>query len=552
MKKRVALLMTGIMIALTACGSQQTAQEPAAETAQTAQETPAETTADAAETTAASETPEGYVEDMVLSTDLFTLTMPDEFKGKFLASIDGNMISIYDKECNEAGFGGYAFSVVADKGENILPGGMYTKVGELAAPNGDIYVVCKGGPSDVQWDYTKYTDMAEVENYNKLYNSADSLISTITANDGGTFMYGAGIKGEDLYSYILSKYMEAFSSDWDANQYEEAGISPEFYAILQSEGEKGLDEIGFAYADISNDGIDELLVGPIDASDEGSVVYDIYTMVDRDPKLVVSGSARNRYYGMTYGGVANEYSNGADESGIDVSIIEPNTSNLMPQYSIKYDGYTDEKNPWFIRYGSDENYEPMTEDDFNERMELAQSEYLKLNYTPFSQITPIDYSKVDLSKYGTFTEMLSDFKTGMGYANVKVGDTDVFLASTGTYNGENNTKNAIDASVFMYDENGKIVYLGQIESGGTAYPVMVADGCLFTGGHHYVVKNTVKNGKLVAVEEAQESYDTDANVTYYYGKDGGKMEKVEDDSNLTRLFDEYFNGEPVDFSVEKP
>ncbi len=70
-------------------------------------------------------------------------------------------------------------------------------------------------------------------------------------------MYGAGTKGEELYFYTVSKYIEALSSDWDANKYEEEGLSPEFYAIAQNEGDSALDDIGFAYKDITNDGVDE-------------------------------------------------------------------------------------------------------------------------------------------------------------------------------------------------------------------------------------------------------------------------------------------------------
>ncbi len=365
-------------------------------------------------------------------------------------------------------------------------------------------------------------------------------------------MYGAGTKGEELYSYTVSKYIEALSSDWDANKYEEEGLSPEFYAIAQNEGDSALDDIGFTYKDITNDGVDELLVGPVSGSDEPSVIYDIYTMVNREPALVVSGTSRDRYYGLSYGGVANAFSGGANENGVKVYNIEPNSTELMHQYTIKYDAYTDEKNPWFISYSDDEEgFEAMTEEDYNSRLDMLDGEYLKLDYTPLAEIAGIDYSKVDLSKYGTFTNMLSDFKKGMGYANVKIGDTDVFFASTGTYEDENNKKNAIDSSLFMYTDTG-IAYLGKIESAGTAYPLAVADGCVFTCGHHDVEKYTVKDGILITVEKAEETFDTDGNVTYSYTtyKDGEK--NVDDDSELTRLFEEYEKAEVIEFSVEKP
>lgn len=552
MKKKTVILVMGLLLGLTACGKQTVSEAPVEQEAGAAEAGAEQADAvDMTENAASMNEQTNYVEDMVLSTDLFTITIPEEFKGKFLATIEEDGISIYDKASNEAGFGGFAFSVVADKDGNITPGGMFVKVGELSTPEGDYYNVCMSRPSDVQWDYTKSEEMPE--DYKKLYDSADTIIEAITANGGGTYMYKAGTQGKDLYAYTLTRYIDAVRENWDANKLEEEGMSPEIYYLSQSDGEKALDEIGFAYKDISNDGIDELLIGFIEDGNGPSMLSDIYTMVDRSPAHVVTGTARDRYYALTYGGIANEGSGGADETVFNVYEIMPNSTELMHQYSFKYDGYTDEKNPWFVSYGTNEDdWEPMTEDDFNERMKMLQDEYIRVEFTPLSELAPIDYSKVDLSKYGTFTEMLSDFKTGMGYANVKLGDTDVFLASSGTYNGENDTKNAMDSSIFMYDDKGAIVYLGQVASSGTAYPVSIADGCLFTGGHHNVFKTTVKDGKLVTVEQASETFDTDANATYYYATEKDGEQKVSDDTNLLRMFDEYAEAVPVEFSVEKP
>ncbi len=550
MKRLVILMIVGVMLGVTACGSKPSTEATDASSVETAGNS---TTEESSESLASeTETSLEYVEDTVISSELLTLKMPEEFKGKFLAAIDDDAICIYDKESNEAGYGGFVFSLAVDKDNTLIPGGMYTKVGELAASDGKIYNVCKGYPSEIQWDSTKYNDITDAVDYNKLYNAADDIISNVQANGNGTFMYGAGTKGEELYSYTVSKYIEALSSDWDANKYEEEGLSPEFYAIAQNEGDSALDDIGFAYKDITNDGVDELLVGPVSGSDEPSVIYDIYTMVNREPALVVSGTSRDRYYGLSYGGVANAFSGGANENGVKVYNIEPNSTELMHQYTIKYDAYTDEKNPWFISYSDDEEgFEAMTEEDYNSRLDMLDGEYLKLDYTPLSEIAGIDYSKVDLSKYGTFTNMLSDFKKGMGYANVKIGDTDVFFASTGTYEDENNKKNAIDSSLFMYTDTG-IAYLGKIESAGTAYPLAVADGCVFTCGHHVVEKHTVKDGKLIIAEKAEETFDADGNATYSYTtyKDGEK--NVDDDSELTRLFEEYEKAEVIEFGVEKP
>ena len=551
MKKKTVLIMMGLLLGLTACGNQKTTEttEQTTQTQEVAENTESVQAQEESGAGTAVDTT-GYTEDMVLSTDLYTITVPDEFKGKFYALVDGEEISFYDKETVDAGWPGFAFSVIVSDGE-VIAGGMYTKVGELETSDGKFMDICKSYPSDVQWDYTKSEQPPE--GLAKLYDSADSIIKTGTGNNGSVFMMGAGTKGEDLYEMTLAQYVGAFTEEHDANWFEENGMSPEFYAMYKSEGDKAFDKIGFTYKDITADGVDELLVGLIDEGNDPSVVYDIYTIVDRQPANVLSGTSRDRYYVMDHEGIVREYSNGAEEYGMDSYIIMPGTTDLEQQVSLKYDAYTDAKNPWFVNYSEDENsWEPYSEEDFNSRYEMYKDQLIKLDYTPISEIIPIDYSKVDLSKYGTFTEMLSDFKKGMGFANVKVGDTDVFLASSGTYNGENNTKNAIDASVFMYNDKGEICYLGQVQSAGTAYPIAVSDGCLVTGGHHNVTKTTVREGKLVVAEEARENFDTDANATYTYTTEKDGEQKVENDTKLTELFDEYAAAEIVDFSVEKP
>jgi hypothetical protein len=548
MKRRIALLMVGVMFGLTACGTQQAVEAPAEQ----AQETEAtqEVAEQAPETEEVSEAGEDitYVEDMVLSTDLYSITMPEEFKGKFLAYINGNEISFYDKASNEAGFGGYAFSVVADVDKNYIAGGMYTKVGEIMTSDGQFVDVLKGYPSDVQWDYVTYPDMESAEDYNKLYLATDSIIESIEAKEGNYFMYGAGIKGEDLYFVTLDSFVQACKEGWDAAKFEENDLSPEYGALIQNEGEKALDKIGYAYRDISSDGVDDLLIGIIGDNNEPSVVYDIYTMVNREPAHVVSGTSRNRCYALEYGGFANVTSGGANENEVALYEIESGTTNLIQQFTLKYDGYEDEKNPWFVSYDDGATWESMTEEDYTDRLKMTEERYLNLDFKPISDLIPIDYSKVDLSKYATFTKMIDDFKPGMGYANIKLGDTDVFLVSSGTFNWDGKD-NAIDSSIFMYDDNGGIVLIGQVASIGTAYPLMTADGCLFAGGHHEVFKYTVKDGKIVIAEEAEEVFDTAGNATYYYSNDPTKNEEVPDNSNLTRLFDEYFGGEVVEFST---
>ena len=97
----------------------------------------------------------------------------------------------------------------------------------------------------------------------------------------------------------------------------------------------------------------------------------------------------------------------------------------------------------------------------------------------------------------------------------------------------------------------KIVFIGEVQSTGTAYPLALKDGFLYTCSHHMITKYTVQDKKLVAAETAEEIFDTDGNATYTYASDGKDAQTVDDNSNLTRLFEEYENAEPIIFSVEK-
>ncbi|MCR5746885.1 MAG: hypothetical protein K6G03_04185 [Lachnospiraceae bacterium] len=169
-----------------------------------------------------------------------------------------------------------------------------------------------------------------------------------------------------------------------------------------------------------------------------------------------------------------------------------------------------------------------------------------------AQASGIDFSKVDLSKYATFTKLVDDLKPEMAFANAKIDDIDVLLVASGSYDNLDGNQAAIDADIFMYDKDGKVVYLGRVESAGTATPLAIKDGKLFTGGPHFITRYTIKDGKVVAEETAYEEFDESGNATYYYGsKAGTEAEKVDDDSNMLKMLEEYDKAEVVNFLPAK-
>ena len=129
----------------------------------------------------------------------------------------------------------------------------------------------------------------------------------------------------------------------------------------------------------------ELLIGEIAEGELKGTVYDIYTIVDRKPAHVVSGSGRDRYYALENSMICNEYSGGADLTGWQSYDIEPNTVNLLPQLGIKMDGYENKEKPWFVNYAEPENWENIDEEQFDEFK--SRLEYIRFDFSPLSGYT---------------------------------------------------------------------------------------------------------------------------------------------------------------------
>ncbi|MCR5788990.1 MAG: hypothetical protein K6G83_03800 [Lachnospiraceae bacterium] len=322
---------------------------------------------------------------LTVSNGLFSVTLPPEAAGLFVAETTDDGITIYEKEANEAGYGGYAFGIAAYKEPSEYAGGMDMKVGEFTDGDGTLYDIVVQYPSDIQYDYTKYEDVPQ--NYLLLTDSMEDVAKTVAGADGkGTFVWGGGTKGEDLYPEVLAELVTAITEGYDANRLEEEGMSSMYYAMSTASDGDVLDSVGYAFYDTNHDGVDELLVGEIADGDWKGVVYDIYTMVDREPAHVLSGWDRSRYYALKSGMVINEYSGGAAMSGWDVFDIEPNTTEILPQVSFKVDEYENEDAPWFISYDNGETWESVPEEEFTEFLSRFQ-DYMRFDYTPLSEFS---------------------------------------------------------------------------------------------------------------------------------------------------------------------
>ena len=323
--------------------------------------------------------------DTIIKNKLFSIILPKEMHGIYDVKVEKDKISVYHRESKKEGFGGFAFGVKAYKNpaeHAVLPGSR--KLGELVDKKGILYDIVLKHPTDVQYDYTKSSKVPE--SFKRLYDIGDNV--DIQGVRGSTYYKNQGTRGEDLYRDILNKHIVAINEKWDSQKLEQENMSY-MYNVLSIGGNNNiLDRIGYAYYDINVDGIDELLIGEIAEGNWKGVIYDIYTMVNREPKHVISGGSRNRFFVCDNSFLCNEYSSGANESGVIVYNLVENSTELFPQVSFKYDGYENPKKPWFISYGDEINqskWQNVTEEIFNERKKIFE-DYVRFDFIPFSGI----------------------------------------------------------------------------------------------------------------------------------------------------------------------
>lgn len=325
----------------------------------------------------------------VLENELFKVEVPTRFDGTYETKVNDHTINFYDKEQKAAGNGAWLFGIQLFENPNDWAGGPTMKFGEIALNNGKLYDAIFSFPTESQFGFNADGSSIEMPTqYKSFYDAREEIAATLTGKNGEKVVVGAGTKGENLYNNELNKHLTAIKEGWDATKLESENMST-MYAVIK-EGETDVyNKVAYAYKDLNLDGIDELLIGEIADDEWNGIIYDLYTMVDRKPMHVVSGWDRNRYFALDGTMIRNEYSNGANESGVNIYVLTGNSTELFMQVAYKYDGYANEKKPWFRSYdlGKDDemNWENIEENDYNE-LDARFSKKAKIDYVPFSTL----------------------------------------------------------------------------------------------------------------------------------------------------------------------
>ena len=189
------------------------------------------------------------------------------------------------------------------------------------------------------------------------------------------------------YSEQIGRYYPALVEKWNEDQYNENGMCEVLAAYYDG---NPLENVGFGFVDLDNDGSWELVIGAIVDAEEAPAVFEIWTLVDGKPIMLAQANARCQYSlvyaeedNMWY--VANECSNGNISChGIYYMMLTEGKFEVMQ--GVIYNAEADDKNPWFMTYDMDwdaANDEPIDEDMAHAIRESHQQYYVALEYFPY-------------------------------------------------------------------------------------------------------------------------------------------------------------------------
>ena len=137
------------------------------------------------------------------------------------------------------------------------------------------------------------------------------------------------------------------------------------------------------------------------------------------------------------------------------------------------------------------------------------------------------------------------------YVEVPNSTSPILLVTDATYDYED-IKAGIWCDVYA-TWDGKTQKIGHIESTGTVYPICYDQKGIYSAGGHIVARYVVDNVKkqLVETEYANETFDTNGDVTYtYYNQKNGEQ-VVKDSTYLDDMVEKYGNATVVSFLSSK-
>ena len=194
-----------------------------------------------------------------------------------------------------------------------------------------------------------------------------------------------------VYAEQIGRYYTALVEKWNEDQYNENGMSEVLAAYYDG---NPLDNVGFGFVDLDNDGYWELIIGAVQDAETEPAVFEIWTLVDDKPVMLAQASAVSQYT-LQYVEedrawyVANEEVKSDFSHGTYYLML--NEGKFEVVQGILYNAQADEQNPWFLTYDLDwdvANDYPIDEETAYAILESNRNLYTALELFPYIFFTP--------------------------------------------------------------------------------------------------------------------------------------------------------------------
>ncbi|MCM1286996.1 MAG: hypothetical protein NC240_01710 [Clostridium sp.] len=186
------------------------------------------------------------------------------------------------------------------------------------------------------------------------------------------------VNTELMYGDILDLYKRALSEEWEFDLLEENKLN---YMCRYHIG-TGLEDIGYTFYDINEDGLEELIVGEIEG-----LIFDVYTCQDEQVFLIAQSTERNRFDICKDGIMPTVGSGGAKTTYYIFYVLEAGARELKYLECVALNADLDLDNPYF--YTTEDPYDEtlythIDEETANNIMGKYEGVYVG-SFTPFAQ-----------------------------------------------------------------------------------------------------------------------------------------------------------------------
>lgn len=192
------------------------------------------------------------------------------------------------------------------------------------------------------------TETEKIAKEQQVKDSVNGEIKTSTVSSDSEIPKSRADKATYIYKDVLDMYYQKISYGWDRTE-DVSLIFFQGYPQTQT-----VSDVGYAFVDLDNNGIPELLVSTVQDAVDG-MIYDLYSYVEGNVIHLASSIERGRYYLCEDNTIYEEGSGGATVSSTMMFGIGADKYSLSLKEMVIYNADLNPENPWF--YGTEQCYD---------------------------------------------------------------------------------------------------------------------------------------------------------------------------------------------------